>query len=234
MKSTYNDRLYIYICLAIITMSSGVVADEEKSMKNEYERVLNSLMGGEVIFVCGGDDEIFKISSNIFNQPKLFWKDGVEWTELEHTTFKSVGVVFRGLGLTGGLPFSEFNFHEIVPIYNHGNLISGQPTEKYYFSKIENEKFVPYEYTVDMLSGLMTLTNIEPVVDHFRFRFEKYAREQALPDEFVVTLEDKNNNDIKRQERNENISKVISETPLEFEVETPARSFKMTRYCRLI
>lgn len=66
------------------------------------------------------------------------------------------------------------------------------------------------------------------------FHFEKYAREQALPDEFVVTLEDKNNNDIKRQERNENISKVISETPLEFEVETPARSFKMTRYCSLI
>ncbi|EKP0279975.1 hypothetical protein JGK46_003892 [Aeromonas bestiarum] len=234
MKSMYNNRLYICICLAVIAMSSGVVADEEKSMKNEYERVLNSLMGGEMIFSCGGDDEIFKISSNIFNQPKLFWKDGVEWTELERTTFKSVGVVFRGLGLTGGLPLSEFNFHEIVPIYNHGDLISGQPTEKDYFSKIENERFVPYEYTVDMLSGLMTLTNIEPVVDHFRFRFEKYAREQALPDEFVVTLEDKKNNNIKRQERNEDISKVISETPRVFEVETPARSFKMTRYCSLI
>lgn len=234
MKLTCSNVFYTSAYLAVIAMSSSVAANQEKLMKNEYERVLNSLMGGEMVFVCGGDDEVFKISSSVFSQPKLFWKNGIEWIELEYTTFKDVGVVFRGLGLTGGLPLNEFDFHEIVPIYNHGDLISGQLTEKDYFTKLENEKFVPYEYTVDMLSGRMTSTNIEPVVDRFRFQFEKYTREQALPDEFLITLEDKNNYEIKRQERTENINKVINETPRELDVKTPLRSFKMTRYCSLI
>jgi hypothetical protein len=173
-------RVIVNILLAgsVNLNSTFAFAESDKSLNSEFQRVIHSLMGGEMIFSCGYSDTTFKITSGVFSKPTLYWKSGIEWKELEDTDFKDTGVIFRGLGREGGVPIQDINIDLDLPIFNEGWPFA-QKTAGSYFVKSRKSDFVPYEYTIDMIESSITSKNILPIVDHIKLDREKYEREQS-------------------------------------------------------
>ncbi|MBO2613095.1 hypothetical protein I6M32_16195 [Shewanella algae] len=212
---------------------SVVTAEEDKTLKSEFERVSHSFFGGEMIFSCGFGGSTFKISSGIFSKPTLYWKSGIEWQELDDAMFKDAGVIFRGLGREGGVPLKELKFEVDLPIFNSGSSYN-KKNAKDYFIKSRDTGFVPFEYTLDTIRGRLTSTNVYPIHDHARLDAEKYVKDQSnIGFSIAFTVEQQAEEDRRKKARRDAISAVIEQFGNEFEVVTPVRGFEAVDYCSL-
>ena len=67
-----------------------------------------------MIFRCSTAG-LFKITAGAFSEPKIYWKKGLDWIEMEDAEFKDAGVLFRGLGYGGGVALEDMVIE--LPLY---------------------------------------------------------------------------------------------------------------------
>lgn len=218
------------IAVALVLSSPSALAEKETTLNSEFQRVVESFMGGEMIVSCGYGSIIFKIRSGIFSEPVLYWKKGMKWKELEDARFKDTGVVFRGLGKKGGVPMKDLHLDVDIPVYN------GKKSAKDYFKKSQGA-FVPYEYTLDMLGGrvlgggTLESVNILPITDRLQLDTEKYLNEQSrVSYGYGVTDDEKER---RKEIRTDAIEAVIAKYAQEIEIDTAARAVETTDRCFL-
>ena len=201
-------------------------------MKGEFERVTGSLLGGEMVLSCGYNNT-FKIASGMLGRPVLYWKSGIEWQKLEDATFKDAGAMFRGLGIQGGVPLKELALDIDLPIFNTGSR-HNRKTKRDYFIKSQEGDIVPYEYSLDVVQGRLTSTNMLPITDRVRLDVEKYTEEQSsLGMSMAYTEEQKIQEEAKKREREAAVKAAVEQFDRDFEVVTPARKHQLTQYCNL-
>jgi hypothetical protein len=163
----------------------------------------------------------------------LYWKSGIEWVPLEDANFKDAGVVFKGLGIEGGVPLKDLKIDADLPIFNSGTGHKKR-TSKDYFIKGKESDITPYEYTLDMVRGRLIITNSIPIKNYLRLDVEKYTKEQSILDTpRIQTDEEKAEEKIRRKDRDDAIKAAIEQYEKELEVVTPARRHQLTEYCNL-
>ena len=240
-KSRIN-RFNFWSIKTLIIMSIGlnslfVLAESNKTMNSEFQRVNDSFRGGEMIFSCRNNGGTFKITTSAFSEPKIYWKSGIEWDEIDDAEFKDPGVIFRGLGRNGGAPLKDMVIELELPIFKKN--IGGRYTERKagpYFIKSRKGAYVPQEYVIDMFESRITSINMYPIVDYVKLDDERYQKEQQLVPLRGFTRMDGtfSENTKEVQARAKKISAVIKSFEGETKVTTPSRSVESNHYCDLM
>jgi hypothetical protein len=158
---------------------------------------------------------------------------------LENASFKEAGVIFQGLGIEGGVPLKDLKIDADFPIFNTGTSHKKR-SNKDYCIKSKEAGLTPYEYTLDVVRGRLTLTNTIPITDYVKLDVEKYTKEQqsvivaplhrALEQQ---TDEQQADEEANRKDRKDAIKAVIEKYDRDLEVVTPARKHQLTEYCTL-
>ncbi|QXC31733.1 hypothetical protein I6L39_08670 [Aeromonas sp. FDAARGOS 1409] len=223
------------LLLALIMLMHGnyIFADSanNKTLNTEFQRITESFLGGEITFQCG--DTMFKITSGIIGSPKLFWRSGLQWVELDMVDFKDTGVVLYGLGREGGLPMTEYNFDTLIPIFNNDNFGITRSAGRYFY-KIKSGEYVPYEHQIDFISEKIIGENLQKIVEQFRLDAALYKKEQAWIDQLSISGEEKSYNEKHRHIRDQDIAKIIDMYKDSMEISTDLRSYKTVDSCALL
>ncbi|MBQ26298.1 hypothetical protein [Alcanivorax sp.] len=223
-------KLLVFLLGLSVSGASGA-ENNRKSMHFEFDRVLESYSGAEMIFTCGAGGSVFKIASGMFSGPALFWKSGIEWDELKDAEFKDAGVVFRGLGREGGVPFDDLEIDFDIPVYNR-QVGYGFREAKSYLYKAKNEEFIPYEYTLDVINSQLSSTNLRAITDYVRLDSNNYQKEQSkAPLSLVFDEQERAEMRRKQIARETVIEEVIADFSEGKKIVTPPMAYVDKEYC---
>ncbi|MBT4519766.1 MAG: hypothetical protein HOC23_07155 [Halieaceae bacterium] len=245
MNIRYCRKTTASLLVALFLINSEVVlANEDKSLSSEFQRVLDSFMGSEMVLSCGESNMLFKIASGLFGGPELLWNSGTKWRELKRVTFEDTSIVFNGPGTKGGVPLEDIDLDldaELdIPIFNSGPSLVKEHSVRDYIVKAKDGKYVPYQYTIDLVQGSMKTTNLRPITTHLKLDADKYSKEQSHVEGWYFHYVDpkKVDQEKKREEkakeaRMAEIAAVIEKYGKEITIETPAHSYHTTGTCSL-
>lgn len=251
---------WIFFSSFIMLNINSAYSSDETSLLADYLKTTDSVMGGAMLFLC--DTTIFKIQSSMFNRPKLYWKSGIGWNELDEVSFSDVGFTFSGMGFTDPVSIKSEDLKNIdIPIFNKSVAGVFPKTVQLndYFVDVKTNEYIPYKFTVDILESTMVSTNLKPIVSYTKFDSERYKIEQSAVDKYpffdrqvpgdtlsvaseklflelegeLTNVNKKKYNESKVIRTNE-IEKIIEQYSGGVELNTPIKGNKKSSYCRLI
>lgn len=231
-----NKIKALALFLAAILVS-GNVSGTQRTLLSAYQELIESTLGSEMIFFCG--QTTFKAVSGFMSSPKLYWKDGLNWSQLESAIFKDNGIEHTDLGSRGGIPLADLYINIDLPIYREGIHSplnqDDQRDIKRYVRKLENDNFNDFLQQIDMISASRRSTNISNIEDFIEFDTERYIEEQSQPDViFSLGRNYEAEQEKKRLSMARTLQKATSGIKNPIQIITHAREYSRTDYCRLL
>jgi hypothetical protein len=174
MKTPFNRWTFISVLLLVLSPASHSL---NNTLSEAYTEVYGSFLGGELELSCGS--LILKIEKTLFLSPKLFYKSGLDWYKLTTVEFKPAGFKFEGLGYSNGVPKEKLKIEITIPLFGAYKYKGVTSKTIDYFEKTDRKEFVPYKYSVDIYSKLMSSYNLRPVNTYLKLNGNKYTKVYA-------------------------------------------------------